>query len=106
MDDNSNTGMIRIEIYAAGDGTQLRSVYQAKSKESVCQDKVAQLPFIPFVEQLGVITAGEWAYSQENIAAKFHLTVREFPMDGRNKRARALPYFSWFDCLKIAVNKA
>lgn len=98
--------MIRIEIYAVRDGAELCLVYQAKSKKSVCRDKVAQLPFIPFVEQLGVITTSEWAYSQENIAAKFHLTVREFPIDGRNKRARALPYFSWFNCLKIAVNKA
>lgn len=98
--------MIRIEIYAAGDVAQLRPVYQAKSKKSICQDRVAQLPFIPFVQQLRVITANEWAHSQENIVAKFHLTVREFPIDGRNKRARALPYFSWFNCLKITVNKA
>ena len=97
--------MIRIEVYAAGDGAQLRPVYQAKSKHSVCQNKVAQLPFIPFVEQLGVITTREWAHSQENIAAKFHLTIREFPMGGRKTRARALPYFSWYDCIKIAVNK-
>ena len=97
--------MIRIEVYRTDGGAQLRPVYQAKSKHSVCQNKVAQLSFIPFVEQLGVITTGEWARSQENIAAKFHLTVREFPMDGRKTRARALPYFSWYDCIKIAVNK-
>lgn len=96
--------MIRIEVYVAGDGAQLRPAYQAKSKYSICQDKVAQLPFIPFVEQLGVITMKEWAHSQENIAAKFRLTVREFPMDGRKTRARALPYFDWYDCIKIAVN--
>ena len=95
--------MIRIEVYRADSGAQLRPIYQAKSKHSICQDRVAQLPFIPFVEQLGVITTGEWAHSQENIAAKFSLTVREFPMDGR--KARTLPYFSWYDCIKIAVNK-
>lgn len=93
--------MIQIEVYAAGDEAQPRPVYKAKCKDSICHDKVAQLPFIPsFVERLGVITQQEWAHSQENIASKFHLTVREFSIDGRSKQAKALKYFNWFDCLK------
>lgn len=96
--------MIQIEIYAAGDVAQLRPVYKAKSRNSVCHDKVAQLPFIPFVERLGVITQQEWAHSQENIASKFNIIVREFPIDGRYRRSKALKYFNWFDCLKIVVN--
>lgn len=97
--------MIQIEVYSTDGGAQLCSVYQAKSKYSTCQDTVAQLAFIPFVKRLGVITAEEWAHSQENIAVKFHLAIREFSIDWRKARARALPYFNWYDCIKIAVNK-
>lgn len=96
--------MLRIEVYSSEYLSGLKPFYVAKSNFSAINDVVAILPYTQFVQGLGLISEAEWAKSQERIADKFKLEVREISMDGRKKAAKSFPYFSWYNCLAIMHN--
>lgn len=96
--------MLRIEVFSKEYKSGLVPFYVAKGNFSAIDDVVATLPYIRFVQGLGLISEAEWAKSQERIADKFKLEVREVLIDGRKKAAKGLPYFSWYNCLAIMHN--
>ena len=70
--------MIKINVYAAGDQLKLRPVYQAKSRCSIMQ-----MPFIQRAVEIKMLN---------DFACPECAIIREYPVDGRNKRLKALPW--------------
>ena len=95
--------MVRIEVYSNKYKSGLLPFYKAKCNRAASKDEVCILPYTPFVEK-GIISKDEWTKSQQLIAEKLGVEVREFPMDGRKKAAKALPFFSWHSCTLIIHN--
>ena len=89
--------MIRIEVYSNKYKNGLIPFYKAKSNWAAGEDVVCILPYTPFVEK-GIISKEEWMSGHQLIADKLGVEVREFPMDGRKKDAKALPFFNWRKC--------
>ena len=95
--------MVRIEVYSSEYKSGLLPFYKAKCNRVASKDEVCILPYTPFVEK-GIISKEEWTKSQQLIADKLGVEVREFPMDGRKKAMKALPFFSWCNCTEIIRN--
>lgn len=94
--------MLRIEVYSSEYKNGLQPFYKAKFKREVSKDKVSILAYI-FVKE-GIISKEECGESQQLVADKLGVKVREFPMDGRKKAAKALPFFNWYNCALITRN--
>ena len=94
--------MVRIEVYSNKYKSGLVPFYKAKRRIAVSKDKVSILAYL-FV-RAGIISEEEYVESQRPIAEKLGVEVREFPMDGRKKAAKALPSFSWYDCALLTRN--
>lgn len=94
--------MVQIEVYSSEYKNGLVPFYKAKHRKAVSKDKVSILAYA-FVRK-GIISKEEWADSQQLIADKLGVEIREFPMDGRKKAAKTLPFFSWYNCALLAHN--
>ena len=93
--------MVLIEIRKAGEDFVL---YRAKSNRSVLQDKVAMLPWVLFVERYQLIDPTEWAQSQQPIAERFGMSLRETRLDGRSAAAKKLERFTWLEAICAVKN--
>ena len=95
--------MVRIEVYSSEYKNGLVPFYKAKCNRAASKDEGWILPYA-YVRSK-IISEEEWrAESQQLIADKLDVKVREFPMDGRKKDAKALPFFSWYNCVLIIRN--
>lgn len=92
--------MIRIYIRKSNE----RTGHVFVSHWSIKNDKVAMLPFFPFV-RTRLIDESEWACSQQPIAEKFKLYISETRIDGRKKLARSMKPFSWREYLTKIIRR-
>ena len=74
-----------------------------KSRFSVINDKLSLFPF-GFVLR-GIISEDEYLESNQTIAERFGLYIKETKLDGRNKLARNLKYFAWDRVLEPSISK-
>lgn len=93
--------MVLIEVRKAGEDKVL---YRAKSNRSVSQDKVAMLSWVLFVERYQLIDRSEWAQSQQPIAERYGIDLREIRLDGRSAAARELEHFTWLEAICAVKN--
>ena len=71
------------------------------SKWRASSDKVAALSYSYVTD--GYIDSSEWAKSQQTIADRFSLELKETPIDGRTEEAKALPEFTWLEVISRAA---
>ena len=71
------------------------------SKWRASTDKVAALSYLYVIN--GHIDNSEWAKSQQTIADRFSLELKESAIDGRTEEAKALPEFTWLEVISRAA---
>lgn len=91
--------MIRIYIRKQNE----ESGHVFKSRYSIINDKLSLFPF-GFVLR-GIISESEYLENNCIIVEKFNLYVKETKIDGRNKLARNLKFFTWDRVLEPSISR-
>lgn len=90
-----------IRIYVRKQNEESGHVF--KSHFSVIDDKLSLFPF-SFVLR-GLISEDEYLQNNTTIAKRFGLYIKETKLDGRNKLARNLKYFTWERVLEPSISR-
>ena len=91
--------MIRIYIRKQNE----ESGHVFKSRYSIVNDKLSLFPF-GFVLR-GLISESEYLENNSTIVERFNLYVKETKIDGRNKLARNLKFFTWDRVLEPSISR-
>ena len=91
--------MIRIYVRKQNEA----SGHVFKSRFSVLNDKLSLFPFSLVLR--GLISEDEYLDNNTTIANRFSLYIAETKIDGRNKLAKSLKYFTWERVLEPSISR-